>query len=296
MSAVVSEEALAGAGILVVCFIGSYAVIRSGCTLLPECSVAILVGMIPGAIFHFMNPSAEHSSAVEWWSFEPDAFFFVLLPPIIFDAGFSLKRRLFIQNLVPILTFAVIGTLISTAVVGGMLLAAGEAGWLQAGTLGLGSNSSNPQQALLFASLISAVDPVGTLAVLGSKDVNAHPTLQSILFGESVLNDAVAVVLFQTIQQMLPPTPNSNATQLTSAATADDSFSAARGFELVGRFVETSVCSTLIGVGMALLLSLLLRHSHFYEEAVRSLPTLTTYTHHLTLTTCDQLQPHSRTP
>ena len=53
---------------------------------------------------------------------------------------------------------------------------------------------------LLFASLISAVDPVGTLAVLSSKEVNADHTLQSVLFGESVLNDAVAIVLFQTFE------------------------------------------------------------------------------------------------
>ena len=34
------------------------------------------------------------------------------------------------------------------------------------------------------------------------------------------------------------------------------------------QFVEISICSTLIGVGVALLLSLLLRHCLFYEEAV----------------------------
>ena len=48
---------------------------------------------------------------------------------------------------------------------------------------------------LTFGSLISAVDPVATLAIFNALDVN--PTLHMLVFGESVLNDAVAVVLYR---------------------------------------------------------------------------------------------------
>lgn len=47
----------------------------------------------------------------------------------------------------------------------------------------------------IFGSLISAVDPVATLAIFNALDIN--PTLYMLVFGESVLNDAVAVVLFR---------------------------------------------------------------------------------------------------
>lgn len=53
------------------------------------------------------------------------------------------------------------------------------------------------QYSLTFASLISAVDPVATLSILGSPDINADPLLYSLVFGESVLNDAVSIVLFR---------------------------------------------------------------------------------------------------
>ena len=44
-----------------------------------------------------------------------------------------------------------------------------------------------------FGALISAVDPVATLAIFHALDVN--PTLNMLVFGESVLNDAVSIVM-----------------------------------------------------------------------------------------------------
>ena len=44
-----------------------------------------------------------------------------------------------------------------------------------------------------FGSLISAVDPVATLAIFHALHVD--PTLNMLVFGESVLNDAVSIVL-----------------------------------------------------------------------------------------------------
>jgi NhaP-type Na+/H+ or K+/H+ antiporter len=57
-------------------------------------------------------------------------------------------------------------------------------------------------ECLFFATLASDVDPVATLAILGSKEVNADPTLYSIVFGESVINDAVCIVLFDVLANM----------------------------------------------------------------------------------------------
>ena len=95
--------------VLVATFIGSYVVIRRQFHLLPESSVGIFVGFIIGGV---LRVAGVKEGA---WSFDPEVFFYVMLPPIIFDAGYALKRRLFIVNIVPILTFAIVGTLIATA-------------------------------------------------------------------------------------------------------------------------------------------------------------------------------------
>jgi len=53
----------------------------------------------------------------------------------------------------------------------------------------------NGQCSFAFGSLISAVDPVATLAIFHALDVD--PTLNMLVFGESVLNDAVSIVMFK---------------------------------------------------------------------------------------------------
>ena len=70
-----------------------------------------------------------------------------LLPPIIFEAGFSMRKRGFFDNLTPILLYAVAGTLIATFSAGAMLYSLVAWGLLPDG-LSLG-------HCLLFASLIS---------------------------------------------------------------------------------------------------------------------------------------------
>lgn len=46
---------------------------------------------------------------------------------------------------------------------------------------------------LLFGTLISATDPVTVLAIFSELHVDVN--LYALMFGESVLNDAVAIVL-----------------------------------------------------------------------------------------------------
>ena len=51
--------------------------------------------------------------------------------------------------------------------------------------------------AYAYASLISSTDPVATLATFGA--MNVDPLLYILVFGESQINDAVAITLFESI-------------------------------------------------------------------------------------------------
>lgn len=62
-----------------------------------------------------------------------------------------------------------------------------------------GSDAETPKflDTFIFASLISAVDPVAVLAVF--EEIHVNEILYIVVFGESLLNDAVTVSFFNLI-------------------------------------------------------------------------------------------------
>jgi len=51
-------------------------------------------------------------------SFEPQTFFLFLLPPIIYESGYSLRVKPFLKNLIPVLTMTVLATVFATGLFG----------------------------------------------------------------------------------------------------------------------------------------------------------------------------------
>ena len=165
-------------------------------TWLPEASLTMIVGIVAGGALRLYQTyiSDENGGAVtaSLTGFDGATFFNILLPPVIFASGFNMKRTYFFYNLDKILVFAFLGTAVSCGIVGFSLWGLGAIG---------ASTNLSLAEALTFGALISATDPVSTLAVFESLRVS--PKLFYIVFGESVLNDAVAIVLFQAFQSSI---------------------------------------------------------------------------------------------
>lgn len=158
---------------------------------LPDSSASMLFGMLVGiAILIF----GSHST--DFVMFKNEVFFYVLLPPIIFDAGYSMEKQQFFSNMSTILLLAVFGTVLSTGIIGFSLYRLAQYGLVDL-------DVNDPLESLIFGALISAVDPVATLSILNNSHVNADSLLSSLVFGESVLNDAVSIVLFKYVTLVL---------------------------------------------------------------------------------------------
>ena len=94
----------------------------------------------------------------------------------------------FTLRLPRIIFFAFFGTLTALLFIGGLIL------WLD-GIIGFFAQPISTSEAMMFGSLISAVDPVSTLAAFSSLGV--EPRLYSLIYGEAILNDAVVTVCIQ---------------------------------------------------------------------------------------------------
>ncbi|XP_062266121.1 Na(+)/H(+) exchanger beta-like [Platichthys flesus] len=150
----------------------------------PESCLLIVVGLLVGGLIKAIG---EKAPVLHY-----ELFFFYLLPPIILDAGYFLPIRPFMENLGTILVFAVVGTLWNAFFIGGMMYAVCQIAGAQLGGVDLLS-------CLLFGTIISAVDPVAVLAVF--EEIHINELLHILVFGESLLNDAVTVVLYHLFRE-----------------------------------------------------------------------------------------------
>jgi sodium/hydrogen exchanger 3 len=173
--------------LLIVCFVSAYVLrqVQQRLKIIHETGAAILFGAILGAFIRFFAKLERLQQIV---TFDSEFFFLLLLPPIIFESGYNMRRSYFFHNIGGILLFAFVGTFISAFAFGGMLY---SVAWL-----GL-THPLSFLECLAFGSLISATDPVSVLAIF--KDLKVNKNLYANVFGESVLNDAIAIVLFRAM-------------------------------------------------------------------------------------------------
>ncbi|OMO86196.1 Na+/H+ exchanger [Corchorus capsularis] len=102
--------------------------------------------------------------------------------------GFSLSPKPFFSNFGAIVTFAILGTFIAS-VVTGVLVYLGGLMYLMYRLPFV--------ECLMFGALISATDPVTVLSIF--QELGTDMNLYALVFGESVLNDAMAISLYRTM-------------------------------------------------------------------------------------------------
>ncbi len=107
---------------------------------------------------------------------------YAFLPALIFEAAWQLDARLMRRGLLPIVLLALPGVALTATLVAIVVA--------MFGGLALGP-------ALVLGAVLSATDPVAVVAIF--RRLNVPPLLATIVESESLLNDAVAVVLYRAI-------------------------------------------------------------------------------------------------
>ncbi len=145
---------------------------------LPHTILLVIVGIILGRVAETWQPM----SILTEFRLGPEVMLFVFLPALLFESGYSIDTRQLHQDLPPILMLAIPGMLMSTLIVGLGVW------WLLDIKLIV---------ALVFGALISATDPVAVVALF--KELGAPKRLYVLVEGESLLNDATAIVAFSIL-------------------------------------------------------------------------------------------------
>ena len=158
---------------------------------LPYTVILAALGLAMGAIG--MAFPLDGNGPIENWfkgatslTLSSELILFLFLPLLVFEAALSLNARRLIQDLGVILLLAIVGLVISTFIVGVAVST----------TTGVGLMTC-----LLLGAICSATDPVAVVGVF--KDVGAPKRLATLVEGESLFNDATALVLFVIISGLM---------------------------------------------------------------------------------------------
>ena len=141
---------------------------------LPLTILLVFVGIIISAL----GDTVPGLSVVQEFELTPELVLFVFIPTLIFESAFNLNARDVGRNILPILTLAIPGLLISTAIIGFIFTTFTE---------------FNLLVALLLGAILSATDPVAVIAIF--KQLGVPERLTVLVEGESLFNDATSLVV-----------------------------------------------------------------------------------------------------
>ena len=145
---------------------------------IPFTVVLVVIGVL-------LSDLADHwplLQPLQDFNLSPEVMLFIFLPALIFESGFALDARQLTKDLPAVLILAIPAMLMSTFIVGFGV-------WLMLDTKLI--------IALVFGALISATDPVAVVALF--KELGAPNRLNVLVEGESLLNDATAIVAFSIL-------------------------------------------------------------------------------------------------
>ena len=162
--------------------IGFLTVSVASSVLLKKIHFSYTIGLvIIGVLFGVLAKQFDNSLLTDL-TLTPEIILYLILPTLIYEASINMDLKALRRNIAPILLLAVLGLLVSAGIIGGLLNA------FTAMTIG---------SALLFGTLISATDPVAVIALFG--EIGAPRRLITLVDGESIFNDATAIVLFTIV-------------------------------------------------------------------------------------------------
>ena len=191
----ISTEILCMFFLLLIAISSGHFLHKSGHKYLQEAGLTTLIGMAAGYFLQLISVKGTMEHIAGHFV---NLFMILLLPPIIFESGYNMQKKPFFRNVGTVLAYSFMGTFIAIIFSSLMFYFCGQLGW---------SYAFSMRDSWAFGSLISATDPVAVLAIF--KQMDANENLYAIVFGESIFNDAISIVMYDTVRRMADGTGES---------------------------------------------------------------------------------------
>ncbi|XP_043695377.1 sodium/hydrogen exchanger 8 isoform X2 [Telopea speciosissima] len=159
-------------------------------TRVPYTVALLIIGIGLGSVVYGTNHRlGKVGNGIRLWAnINPDLLLAVFLPALLFESSFSMEVHQIKRCMVQMVLLAGPGVLISTFCLGSALKLTFPYNW-------------SWKTSLLLGGLLSATDPVAVVALL--KELGASKKLNTIIEGESLMNDGTAIVVYQLFYQMV---------------------------------------------------------------------------------------------
>nr|CAL44986.1 putative Na/H antiporter [Cymodocea nodosa] len=182
------QDGIIFVGVSLVLGIASRHMLRG--TRVPYTVALLLLGIGLGALeFQTSNGLGKLGSGIRLWShINPELLLGVFLPALLFESSFGMEVHQIKKCLAQMILLAGPGVIASTFCLGSLLKLTFPYNW-------------DWKTSLLLGGLLSATDPVAVVALL--KDLGASKKLNTIIEGESLMNDGTAIVVYQLFYDMV---------------------------------------------------------------------------------------------
>ncbi|MCO5071520.1 MAG: sodium:proton antiporter [Rhizobiaceae bacterium] len=149
---------------------------------LPESTLLACVGIALGgsytALDAFAPEVAGQLSPLVTLAWPTEAYLWIFLPPLIFQAALTVDVRAMLPDSAPILLLAIVAVFVATGLIGGVLALVSGQGLMLC---------------LLLGAVVATTDPSAVIAVFRS--LGAPARLTRLVEGESLMNDAAAIAI-----------------------------------------------------------------------------------------------------
>ena len=248
------DESLVYAMVLLITLMIIYVIVGTrietkGCGFGHETGVVIIIGIVISYILNVANDT-------KIGAFSPNVLFEFGLPMILYAAGYNLRRRRFFDNINNITMFGILSTVLCFVILSTLTWALFKGGFITKYKWDETTESwSNiviyepSVEIFLLCAMLCSSDIIAAVSLVKYRD---YPRIFSVLLGEGLWNDAVAVVLAQSCEEMVH-----NSESL--------SFKAIGG--IIGDFFLLSFVSTLIGVIFGILTGIVTKYCRFLTRS-----------------------------